>query len=202
MEITCDSCNANFVFSDEKIPQGRLITVTCPQCGGKHPIDTRNNNTSSFDLQDEIPIETFWDGDIVALLGIKTFALQESLVDTLKNMGYKTSLSENSTIGIEKLKFNQYNLIIIEEGFDDKGAVSLLNFVQKMPTPSRRETFVAIIGESFKTGDNFSAFIESANLVVNKDDIHNLKAILERSIHENELFYKVFKESLINMGKR
>ena len=44
-------------------------------------------------------------------------------------------------------------------------------------------------------------FKKSANVVINEKDIDKLENVLKKSISENEIFYKVFKETLHSMGK-
>jgi hypothetical protein len=49
--------------------------------------------------------------------------------------------------------------------------------------------------------DNMMAFVKSANLVVNPDDISNLALILKKAISDNEKFYKVYMDNLKETGK-
>jgi hypothetical protein len=46
------------------------------------------------------------------------------------------------------------------------------------------------------------AFQKSANVVINEKDLGKLEDILKKTISENEIFYKVFKETLHSMGKK
>ena len=57
------------------------------------------------------------------------------------------------------------------------------------------------MGSNFKTLSNAQAFQKSANVVINEKDIDKLENVLKKSISENEIFYKVFKETLHSMGK-
>jgi CheY-like chemotaxis protein len=119
----------------------------------------------------------------------------------LKYMADEVSTAEET---IEKMKFNQYDVIILSETFagstpDDNEA---LKHLQVMPMNTRRHIFVALIGQNLKTNDNATAFTKSMNVVVNSNDLGNLAPILKKSIADNDHFYKVFKESLVKMGKR
>jgi len=71
----------------------------------------------------------------------------------------------------------------------------------EMPMETRRKIFFALIGANFKSLNNMQAFQNSANVVINQKDIAKLSDILKKSISENEIFYKVYKETLLAMGK-
>jgi hypothetical protein len=45
------------------------------------------------------------------------------------------------------------------------------------------------------------AFAMSANLVVNPEDLPNIRLILKKSASDNEKFYKVFMDTLKELGK-
>ncbi len=119
--------------------------------------------------------------------------------------GLKCSIdfAAGSEDAFEKMKFNQYVIIVLNERFGGSAPENnpVYTFLQFMPMSARRRIFLALIGKDFKTGDNLTAFTKSSNITVNEKDIPNLKAILKKSIADNDQFYKVFRESLVKMGK-
>jgi hypothetical protein len=66
----------------------------------------------------------------------------------------------------------------------------------------RREMFVVLIGQRFKTADHLQAFMESVNLLLHPDDLPQLVTFLGRGLRDHERFYKVFTECLIEAGKK
>jgi hypothetical protein len=113
------------------------------------------------------------------------------------------SLVENAAVAINKMKFNRYAMIIINEIFDDfplKENPVLLH-LQPMSMSERRFVFVALLGKSLKSNDKMAAFTLSVNLVVNMKDMEKLSGLLKQSIQENEKFYKIFREALTAGGK-
>ncbi|MCX8069918.1 MAG: hypothetical protein N2738_05380 [Thermodesulfovibrionales bacterium] len=104
----------------------------------------------------------------------------------------------------DKLRFNQYDLIVIDENFGGAGLTGneFLKHIQFLPMSIRRYIFVALIGINFKTFSNMQAFEHSVNVVINTKDVTNINIVLKKSIADNEQFYKVFKESLQKFGKR
>ena len=77
----------------------------------------------------------------------------------------------------------------------------LYEYIREMPMHTRRKTFVAIVGENFKTLDNMEALAYSVNLVINQKDIDQLETILKKSIGDNDTFYKVYRETMTALGK-
>jgi len=71
----------------------------------------------------------------------------------------------------------------------------------QMPMVTRRNIFVALMGSNFKTLNNMQAFQKSVNVVINEKDLGKMEDVLKKSVSENEIFYKVFKETLHSMGK-
>jgi hypothetical protein len=65
----------------------------------------------------------------------------------------------------------------------------------------RRRIFLALISDNFKTMDNMMAFAMSANVVINTKDIQKLHLILKKAASENERFYKVFMDTMVETGK-
>jgi hypothetical protein len=65
-----------------------------------------------------------------------------------------------------------------------------------MPMVTRRNIFFALVGTNFKSLNNMQAYQKSANIVINEKDLEKLGDILKKSIAENEIFYKVYKETL------
>jgi len=77
----------------------------------------------------------------------------------------------------------------------------VLKYIQPISMPIRRKIFFVMVGNNFRTFDNMTAFAKSANLVINTKDLPNFKSIIKKSVSDNEVFYKVFKETLRGAGK-
>ena len=49
--------------------------------------------------------------------------------------------------------------------------------------------------------DHMMAYALSANAVIHSKDMERLSTILKKSISDNEKFYKVFMDTLVEVGK-
>ena len=66
---------------------------------------------------------------------------------------------------------------------------------------TRRNIFVALVTDRFRTNDNMAAFNKSVNLVINPKNIDACEKIIKRAVADNTAFYRVFKETLKKFGR-
>lgn len=232
MILTCGNCGKKLNIPDSKVPSGKVFSIKCPSCGnkvssksekkpgtdlpkGEEPAKATEEAkevkkpTLDLDIGVEIKkqesmedyLEEFGPGELTALVCDKINTSQ--IEEALKELGYRMSIAENSTVAVNKIKFNRYDLILIDENFDDftlkENPVFL--HVQPMAIAERRNIIVVLIGDQFKTTDLMTAFAMSVNMVVNSKDVKDLANLLKRTIQDNEQFYKIFKEALVAAGK-
>ena len=129
-------------------------------------------------------------------------ATNDAAKTTLRELGYKFHTAETPELAIERMRYTNYDCIVLHENFAGSSlrSNSVLNFLAALPMTQRRNWFVCLVGPSFKTLDAMQAFSQSVHLVLNPADLPNLTAILKKSLAENELLYRAFKESLAAMG--
>jgi len=117
--------------------------------------------------------------------------------------GFKVQFAKSPGHAVHKLKFTQFNLVALHENYCnvhfEKSPV--YKALTEMQMSQRRNIFVALTGAKFKTLNNMQAFGHSVNVVVNEKDLDKLPQILKKSIRENEIFYKIFRETLNSAGK-
>ncbi len=131
-------------------------------------------------------------------------AVKSGVSAAIEGLKYRVEFAADAEEAFQKLKFNQYGLLFLDERFGGSTPESnkLYRHLLTMPMSTRRNIFFVLIGKDFKTADSMTAFSRSANLVVNEKDIANLKTILKKAVADNDQFYKVFRESLTKMGKQ
>ncbi len=216
MEISCNSCGKKINLPDEKVPQGKSFNVICPQCKNKITIEqgaAPSANLPEVAAAVSHPITQFQPPEDEAGLdfsegGQKTAIVcdnknKDIIKSALSELDYRVSIASSSEDAINRMRFTLYDVIILDEEFD-KGTIennAVLKYIQPMAMPTRRKIFFALLGKNFRTFDNMTAFVKSANLVINIKDMQNLKNIIKKSVSDNEAFYKVFKETLREAGK-
>jgi hypothetical protein len=122
----------------------------------------------------------------------------------VQELGLRPHFGANPTDVLERLRKNAYEVVVVDEAFEGAGAPDgpVLHQLQWMPMQARRYMFVALLGPEVKTFDAMLAFATSVNLVVNYNDIAQIKPILERALADNDQFYRVLRQVLQEAGKR
>src|SRR5688572_6401303 len=110
----------------------------------------------------------------------------EAVRTTLRELGYKFHTAETGEMAVERMRYTQYDVVVIQENFAGSSLRSnaVLNFLAPLPMAQRRYSFTCLIGPSFKTLDAMQAFQQSVHLVVNPNDLPNLTAILKKGLAE------------------
>jgi hypothetical protein len=105
---------------------------------------------------------------------------------------------------MERLRRGVFEIVIVDEQFESSGVLdnAVLKMLNTMPISTRRQIFVVLLGREFKTFDNMMAFARSVNVVVNLNDLPHLPAIIRKGLEDNNDFYQVFREMLIEVGRR
>jgi predicted Zn finger-like uncharacterized protein len=231
MEVTCEQCKARFNIPDDKVPKDKVIKLNCPKCKGKislgsevpqqpakapeaeeaplkmmDPTAGRKAPEESYGYEDfttDEALDFFEEGIKLALIMPSSSMNEDHLRAGLELIGYKCITTPNTRDAIGKLRFHHFDLIILADGFDSQPLDHsvIVNYLNRLSMSVRRKLFFALISDQFKTMDNMMAFAMSANVVINSKDIQKLHLILKKSVSENERFYKVFMDTMMETGK-
>jgi predicted Zn finger-like uncharacterized protein len=219
MEITCEHCDTKLNIPDEKIPKGQVVRVNCPKCKRKISINTEELNVKSErpkpardseqggsdygDYSDDEPLEFYEEGAKLALILNPIPEVSAKIEAELEPLGYHCVLAPNTRDAVAKMRLHLFDLVILSDGFDgqDLNNSPIIHYFNHVSISDRRKVFLVLTGDGFKTMDNLMAFAKSANAVINPRDIDKLSVILKRAIADHEKFYKVFMDTLVEVGK-
>jgi CheY-like chemotaxis protein len=223
MEIKCAECLAVIQISDERVPQNITFRLTCPRCKRKILANTKTTDLEDRksgvspdpgavgvtplghdDTVDELPdaMDYLSPGQSAALLCMSGTASRDQVKAMLEALGYVVDMPSATTHALQRLRFNQYHLILLDDDFEGKSPNPIAGYLAALNMAIRREMFVVLIGERFKTADHLQAFMESVNLLLHPADLPQLVAFLNRGLRDHERFYKVFTECLVEAGKK
>jgi hypothetical protein len=225
MQVTCNACQRSMNIPDEKLPKNQAFSITCPGCKTKikvdqhlkpkesepasppvleekeETVDTASMVVSQEEFEDDEDLVIYDENDQLALIlddnnkDVWTKALEEK--------EFKIQYARSPEHAVHKMKFTHFHFVALNENFGNV-ALDENPFYQtliEMPMVTRRNIFFALVGTNFKSLNNMQAFQKSTNVVINEKDLDKLGDILKKSISENEIFYKVYKETLHAMGK-
>ena len=228
MEVICKQCESKFKIPDEKIPQGKIVSLTCPKGNTKISIDTRPGVSSSHEktpavsakskpdtektIFDEVvsstydasekPFDFVEEGSETALLCEPDPAIRAKIRMALKKMEYNITEPKSAVEALKQMRFHVFELVVLNELFDtqDPDKNKLLKYMAQLTMDTRRNIFLALVTNRFRTMDSMMAFNKSVNLIVNVNNVDEMQKILKRSVDDNTAFYHVVKESLAKTG--
>ena len=210
MDIICSNCSSKFRIPDEKIPAGRVTTLPCPKCKTRISLDPARKpvaaaaagSDAGLDTSDK-PFDFMEEEGLTALLCEQNPIARKSIESALGLMDYQITLAESARDALKRMRYHVYDLIVVDENFDTKNpdANGVLIYLERLQMATRRNIFVAMVSNRYRTMDNMMAFHASVNLVINIKNIEDIGKILGRGITDTELFYRVYKETLKSTGK-
>jgi len=214
MDITCDKCQSKFKIADEKIPKGKTVTLRCPKCETRISVSSppadaaaQTSIIENVDNSTDEPMESAFDfteeEGKTALVCENDPRIREKIVNALKLMEYHVVEASNARDALTKMRFHIFNLVAINETFDMSNIDnnSILIYLARLNMVIRRNIFVVLLSNQYRTMDKMMAFNKSVNLIINLENIDDADRTLSRSIAENEIFYRVFKEALKKSGR-
>ena len=214
MNIICDNCQSKFKIPDEKIPSGRRTTVPCPKCKGKISLGSKTgaagrnvsfvqaDSNSSYNAAEK-PFDFIEEEGLTALVCESNPLVRKTITEALELMEYQITEAESTRDALKRMRYHNYDLFVVNETFDTDNPESngILLYLERLGMTVRRNMFVALISDRFRTMDNMMALNKSANLIVNVKNVEDIGKILSRGITDNEYFYRVYKETLKEVGR-
>jgi len=163
----------------------------------------QTEGTPGYDVEEDNVLNSYEDGVKLALVMNNDEQQTKKIKEALAELGYRYVPGNNTQEAVGKMRFHRFDLIILSDYFDNVPLEEnhILNYLNHLSMFVRREIFVALIGENLRTMDNMMAFAMSANLVFSLNDLDKLSIILKRAVSDNEKFYKVFFDTLREVGK-
>ena len=223
MDIICEKCNTRINIPDEKIPRDQQVIVSCPKCKNRLTLNAssprRKNATPAVEgksgshIKKANPDNDYWDDDasldffeegakLALVMGNEAQQIKK-LGRTIEELGYRCVLANNTRDAISKMRLHYFSLVLLSEGFDgiDLAQSPILQHINNLSMSVRRRVFLALVADEFKTMDHMVAFAMSANMVINGGDLDRLTSIMQHAISDNEKFYKVFTDTMVEVGK-
>lgn len=204
MDIICEKCKSKFAIPDEKIPDGKVITTPCPKCKNVLHIDSSQKQSASAEFYTDTsddgdkPFDFVEEEGSTALVCEQNPDIKNKIVKTLDLMEYHITVAESGRDALKKMRYHAYDLIVLNETFNSDGLDSnmVMLYLERLPMAIRRNTFVILISNRFRTLDRMLAFRYSVHIIINFKNIDDFGKIVSRGLTDNELFYQVFMESL------
>lgn len=224
MQIQCDKCGKKLVIPDEKIPANTHVAISCPQCKNRISLsvdktDRKGGSLGSVSLNrvsgkqaqdrdmyshdyDDSVLDLYENGMTAAIIITDDRTLAERTGRAIAELKYRSVPAFTSRDAIGKLRLHQFDLLIMNDNFEDMSIENnpIMKYLNHLSMSVRRRMFVTLISEEFKTMDELMAFALSVDLIINMKDIEKIAIILKHAISAHEKFYKVFTDTLAEIG--
>ena len=130
-------------------------------------------------------------------------AIREKIKIALDLMEYSITTAENTRDALKNMRYHTYDLVILNERFDTSNpdVNGILIYLNRLVMAERRKITLFLLTDRYRTMDPMQAFHRSANAVVNVKDIGKIDTILQKGLNDTNVFYKIFKEYLIQAGR-
>lgn len=129
--------------------------------------------------------------------------LREKIKIALDLMEYSITNADNTREALKNMRYHTYDLVVLNERFDtpNPDVNGILIYLNRLVMAERRKITLFLLTDRYRTMDPMEAFHRSANAVVNVKDIGKIDTILQKGLNDTNVFYKIFKEFLIQAGK-
>ena len=218
MRVQCSGCQSAFTIPDERVPAGKSLRLHCPKC--KAPIDiekpgaepgtavpAQEPDASIFSMaeylsDDSQSVDVVDEGIKTSLLCVSDQKIAEAIGQTVQELDFYLVSAPNTGFALGKLNHNHYDLILLDENFDStpQSGNLVLQHIQFLPMPLRRQFFLCLISQTLPTLDATISFKLGVNLVLNARDLDKAKIILARSMKEHRTFYNLYSIELAKKG--
>ena len=125
--------------------------------------------------------------------------LKGPIVENLNLMEYHITEVDNSRSALKKMRYHIYDVVVVNENFDTSSPDSnvVLIYLERLSMSIRRNIFVAMFSNRFRTMDNMIALQKSVDIVINIKNIKDAGKILSRGVTDKDFFYRAFKDALL-----
>jgi predicted Zn finger-like uncharacterized protein len=204
MEVLCNNCKTKLKIADDKLPPDQMVSLKCPKCKSRIEIKPAVDDVASdtYDASEKT-VDFVEEGVETVLICEQDAGIREKIHSTLQRMGYHVVEAESARDAMKYMRFRVFDLVVLNENFEGGSPESnhVLHYLSHQPMNTRRNIFMVLLGNDFRTADNMMAFNRSVNLVVGMKNLDELEKVLKRALKENEEFYRVLKGALRKVGR-
>ena len=123
--------------------------------------------------------------------------------EAYEDEGFLPVFSDSLEGAIDRMQFTPFAALVLHSRFegDSLESNSFHSFMIKMVMARRRNIHYTLIGPEFQTLYDLQALSNSANLVVNDNELNNFRIILKKSLHESQKLFGPLADSMVRQGK-
>ncbi|MBU2550132.1 MAG: zinc-ribbon domain-containing protein [Proteobacteria bacterium] len=211
MKVQCENCQTKLNLPDDRLKPGAEFAFNCPKCQHKNTVQVPTDNSAApaggaetGEAEDTGGLGEFYaEGTKLALICFDAGPLRDKLAKIITELGYHSVFPKSTRDAIERIRITLFHVILLDENYEGQNREnnSIFQLLQPMDMSTRRRIFLALFGKDYKTLDDMAAYAMSVNMVVNLSDEAELTKALQKGLATYERFYKVFFETMRELGK-
>jgi len=123
--------------------------------------------------------------------------------EAYEDEGFLTVFPDSLDDALDRMQFTPFAAITLHSRFegDSLDSNKFHAFMKKMAMIRRRNMHYTLVGPEFQTLYDLQALSNSANLVVNDNELSNFRIILKKSLHESQKLFGPLAESMVREGR-
>lgn len=216
MQALCPHCSQKIVIEDAKVPD-RPFAVKCPKCqsvvklagkGGPATAATPPsrpappNPPSASAPEPATPAPSGASGgegssaERTALVALDDASQAAALTACISRLGYAVESPANGNDADHLLERGAYALVVTTRRFTAGGqGDTLYQRLVRLSPDSRREIFLVLVGDEFKSADGTQAWAALADLVLSPRDAAHADKAIRAAVAERQRLYQVFRDA-------
>lgn len=211
LSLTCPKCKKKITLEpieeatqpEEAMKTSKSQEIAFTEEGSKGASSSSNQSYGYDEYSADLDLHFLEEGTKLALILPSNHDEENKIKASLEEIGFRTVSSPNTRDATGKMRFHRFDTIVLCDGYDGQplDQSPILGYLNRLTMSVRRQIFLTLVGDRFKSMDNMMAFSMSANLVISRRDIDQMPLIMNKAISENDRFYKVFMDTLAEVGK-
>jgi len=201
MNITCPHCQARLNLPDDKIPRNRDSFFKCPKCRESIQIKAGQAAGSGDSFPGGGSSGAMVPHGAEVLVCVADPGAKAKVMEAVQQSGWPAEAVSSPDQALKRLEYESFALLIMDEAFDDTGAMA--SYLNELDMSLRRRTCLVRISSRGKTGDAMMALHTSSNFVIHAGDVAGpgLSDLLVSARTDHDKLYRVYMDSMRAVGK-
>lgn len=157
------------------------------------------NQKAATPYTERIEPDFFPPGAKVCFVCVSSQQLHQKLKTIFQSHGFLTTGAENQETAAQKLRLNQYQAIVLEDGPDYERA---LNEINTWPGTVRRDVNLILMGNQAPSLHQQQSFAKGANFYLNTNDLDKMDTLINQVIEGHKEYYQPWNQAqeVLNAG--
>ena len=124
---------------------------------------------------------------------------QEAVGKAFTDRGYQAEFPESAADAIAQMRFVLFKAVVLHSKLEGNLENSSFHqHMESMPMASRRSIYYVLVGPEFHTLYDLEALANSANAVVNENEVAHIDTILKKGMRDYDELFGPYLEALAN----